>query len=176
MNELRDTHQKIRTDTEFQQTEGFMIKNLDSPYLAGRIKGHWYKWKRDPLSADVVMMYAQRGHGKRSSFYSDYTLGAWTTDQTGNLILVPVAKAYSGFTDAELVKLDQWVRNHTTKKFGPVREVSSELVIEIEFDSVQLSNRHKSKIAVRFPRVRRIRWDKPSREANTVSDLEKLIS
>lgn len=153
-----------------------MIKHLDSPYLAGRIKGHWYKWKRDPLSADVVMMYAQRGHGKRSSFYSDYTLGAWTFDQAGNAILVPVAKAYSGFTDAELVKLDQWVRNHTTKKFGPVREVSSELVIEIEFDSVQFSNRHKSKIAVRFPRVRRIRWDKPSIEANTVSDLEKLIS
>ena len=176
IHELQDIHQKIRIDTELQQTEGFMIKHLDSPYLAGRIKGHWYKWKRDPLSADVVMMYAQRGHGKRSSFYSDYTLGAWATDHTGNSILVPVAKAYSGFTDAELVKLDQWVRTHTTKKFGPVREVSPDLVIEIEFDSVQISNRHKSKIAVRFPRVRRIRWDKLSLEADTVSDLEKLIS
>ena len=172
---LKDWHKLVRVDPDLQQTEGFMVKRLDSPYLAGRVKGHWYKWKRDPLAVDLVMMYAQRGHGKRSSFYSDYTFGAWLKDNSGSQALVPVAKAYSGFTDAELVRLDKWVRTHTTKKFGPVREVVQELVIEIEFDSIQPSNRHKSQVAMRFPRVRRIRWDKPATEADTVDNLKKLI-
>lgn len=175
INDLKDTHQGIRVNSEQQPTEGFMIKRLDSPYVAGRVKGLWYKWKRDPLSVDVVMMYAQRGHGKRSSYYSNYTFGAWTTDKDGHLMLVPVAKAYSGFSDKELVKIDKWVRKNIIKKFGPVSEVTPELVFEIEFDSVHHSNRHKSEIAVRFPRIRRIRWDKPAAEADTVESLKKLI-
>ena len=128
----------------------------DSPYVAGRPKGPWFKWKRGPLTIDTVLMYAQRGHGKRSSFYSDYTFGAWKGDE-----LVPVGKAYSGFTDEELVRLDKWVRNNTTKRYGPVREVEQGLVLEVAFDSVHRSNRHKSGVAMRFPRVHRIRWDKP---------------
>ena len=118
--------------------------------MPGRPKGQWWKWKRDPLTIDAVMMYAQRGHGKRSSFYSDYTFGLWREDGE----LVPVGKAYCGFTDAELVKLDRWIRNHTTGRFGPVREVERGLVLEIAFDAAQLSGRHKSGVALRFPRVR----------------------
>jgi DNA ligase-1 len=116
-------------------------------------------------------MYAQRGHGKRSSFYSDYTFGAWRGDE-----LVPVGKAYSGFTDEELLRLDKWVRNNTTNRFGPVREVTAGLVLEIAFDSVHRSTRHKSGLAMRFPRVHRIRWDKPFREADTIETLEKLLT
>lgn len=175
IDELKKIYGNIRLSPELQQTEGFMLKRYDSPYLSGRIKGHWYKWKRNPLSVDLVMMYAQRGHGKRSSYYSDYTFGAWAIDVEGKQVLVPVAKAYSGFTDAELIKLDKWVRSHTKNKFGPVREVTSELVVEIEFDSIQPSKRHKSGLAMRFPRVHRIRWDKLAAEADTVDSLKKLI-
>ncbi len=154
--------------------EGLMLKAKDSPYQAGRIKGAWYKWKRDPLLADLVMMYASRGHGKRSSFYSDYSFGAWQ-DTEGGQELVPVAKAYSGFTDAELKKLDKFVKDHTTNRFGPIREVEHRLVVEIAFDSIHLSPRHKSGVAMRFPRVNMIRWDKPAEEADQLSDIKKLI-
>lgn len=151
--------------------EGLMIKRRDSIYQQGRPKGLWYKWKRDPLLLDAVMMYAQRGHGKRSSFYSDYTFGVWDGDT-----LVPIGKAYFGFTDEELKQLDKWIRNHTTGRFGPVREVEKEMVFEVAFDSAQKSNRHRSGVALRFPRINRIRWDKPAKEADTLENALKLIA
>jgi DNA ligase-1 len=132
----------------------------------------WWKWKRDPLTIDAVMMYAQRGHGKRSSFYSDYTFGLWREDGE----LVPVGKAYSGYTDEELGRLDSWIRNHTTNRFGPVREVEQALVLEIAFDAAQLSGRHKSGVALRFPRVARLRWDKPAAEADRLETLMRMIA
>ena len=150
--------------------EGIMIKRKNSKYVAGRPKGQWFKLKRDPKVIDAVIMYAQRGHGKRSSFYSDFTYGCW---QDG--ILLPVGKAYSGFTDAELKKLDTWVRRNTTGRFGPVKEVKKELVFEIAFDAVASSNRHKSKVALRFPRINRIRWDKPASEADQLASLVAMI-
>ena len=150
--------------------EGLMLKRGDSPYLAGRPKGPWFKWKRGPLTADCVLMYAQRGHGKRSSYYSDYTFGCWREEE-----LVPVGKAYFGFTDAELAELDRWVRNHTTNRFGPVREVEPGLVFEVAFDSVHRSKRHRSGLAMRFPRISRIRWDKPAEEADRLDALERLV-
>ena len=155
--------------------EGLMLKRWDSPYIAGRPRGQWWKWKRAALTVDCVLMYAQRGSGKRSSYYSDYTFGAWRETAGGAYELVPVGKAYSGFTDAELLKLDRWVREHTIDRFGPVRSVAQELVLEIAFDAVQRSGRHKSGVAMRFPRVHRIRWDKPAAEADRLSTLEALI-
>ncbi|GEP10901.1 cisplatin damage response ATP-dependent DNA ligase [Methylobacterium gnaphalii] len=159
--------------------EGVMLKRLDSVYQPGRPKGPWWKWKREPFIVDAVMMYAQRGHGKRSSFYSDYTFGCWREGAAGADELVPVGKAYHGFTDAELQKLDRYVRNHTTKRFGPVREVAygreAGLVLEIAFEGVQRSTRHKSGVAMRFPRVSRIRWDKPPAEADRVEALERIL-
>lgn len=146
--------------------EGLMLKRRTSPYIAGRPKGHWYKWKRDPLAVDAVLMYAQRGSGKRSSYYSDYTFGLW---QDGTLL--PIGKAYSGFTDQELRRLDNWIRTHTLNQFGPVRDVAKELVFEVAFDSVHRSKRHKSGYALRFPRISRIRWDKPAAEADLLSAL-----
>jgi DNA ligase-1 len=154
--------------------EGLMLKRRDSPYLPGRPKGPWFKWKRDALTLDVVVMYAQRGHGRRSSFYSDYTFGAWRDGDEGPE-LVPVGKAYFGFTDEELKRLDKWVRDHTTNRFGPVREVSPGLVVEVAFDAVQRSTRHKSGVAMRFPRFHRIRWDKPATEADRLETLERWI-
>ncbi len=154
--------------------EGLMLKRWDSPYLAGRLKGYWWKWKRDAQLVDCVMMYAQRGHGRRSSYYSDYTFGCWRDGPDGP-DLVPVGKAYSGFTDSELVRLDRWVRDHTRQRFGPVREVLPDLVLEIAFDSVHRSTRHKSGVAMRFPRVHRIRWDKPAAEADRLETLQRLI-
>ncbi len=158
--------------------EGLMLKRTDSIYVPGRPRGLWYKWKRDPFTVDAVVMYAQRGHGKRSSFYSDYTFGVWRTDEEGTA-LVPVGKAYSGFTDEELVKLDRYVRNNTTNRFGPVREVThgmaGGLVLEIAFEGLNRSTRHKSGVAMRFPRVARIRWDKPAREADRIETLEALL-
>ena len=150
--------------------EGLMLKRKASPYLSGRPKGHWYKWKRAPLTADCVLMYAQRGSGKRSSFYSDYTFGAWNGGE-----LVPVGKAYSGFTDDELRDLDRWIRNNTVERFGPVRAVRQQLVFEVAFDAVQASSRHKSGIAMRFPRIHRIRWDKPAAEADRLESLKALL-
>ncbi len=151
--------------------EGVMLKRLDSPYIAGRPRGYWFKWKRNTLTLDCVLLYAQRGSGKRSSFYSDYTFGVWHEDN-----LVPIGKSYSGFTDEELLRLDKWIRANTINRFGPVREVKHELVLEIEFDSIHASNRHKSGLAMRFPRVQRIRWDKPASEADTLETARKLAS
>jgi DNA ligase-1 len=155
--------------------EGLMLKRRDSPYLAGRPKGHWYKWKRAPLVIDAVLMYAQRGSGKRSSYYSDYTFGAWRDGDAGAAELVPVGKSYFGFTDEELKELDRWVRNHTVDSFGPVRQVEPKLVFEVAFDSVHRSPRHKSGVAMRFPRVNRIRWDKPAAEADRLETLQAMI-
>lgn len=154
--------------------EGMMLKRADSPYVQGRPKGFWFKWKRDPFLIDAVLMYAQRGHGKRSSFYSDFTFGLWRDDE-----LAPVGKAYFGFTDAELRRLDKFVREKTTNRFGPVREVAhgpdDGLVLEIAFEGVQRSPRHKSGLAMRFPRIARIRWDKPAGEADRIETLAALV-
>jgi DNA ligase 1 len=155
--------------------EGLMLKRRDSPYIAGRPKGHWYKWKRAPLLIDAVLMYAQRGSGKRSSYYSDYTFGAWRNGEAGEPELVPVGKSYFGFTDEELRELDRWVRNHTVDSFGPVRHVEPKLVFEVAFDSVHRSSRHKSGVAMRFPRIHRIRWDKPANEADRLETLQTMI-
>ncbi|AQR61623.1 ATP-dependent DNA ligase [Brevundimonas sp. LM2] len=155
--------------------EGLMLKRWDSVYVAGRPKGPWFKWKRDPHSIDCVLMYAQRGHGKRSSFYSDFTFGVWTADGA----LTPVGKAYFGFTDEELKQLDKFVRDHTIDRFGPVRSVKAGrdfgLVLEIAFEGLNRSPRHKSGVAMRFPRIGRIRWDKPAREAATIAEVMDLL-
>ena len=170
---------EIRAGARAASIEGLMLKRRDSPYVAGRPKGLWWKWKRDPLTVDAVLMYAQRGHGKRSSFYSDYTFGLWrrteTNDGQGADELVPVGKAYFGFTDQELLWLDRWIRNHTTARFGPVREVEKALVLEVAFDAAQLSGRHKSGVALRFPRIARIRRDKPAAEADRLETLLRLV-
>jgi DNA ligase-1 len=166
----------IREGARAASIEGLMLKRADSPYVAGRQKGLWWKWKRDPLSIDAVLMYAQRGHGKRSSFYSDYTFGLWRPDGQGGEELVPVGKAYSGYTDEELGWLDRWIRAHTTGRFGPVREVEKALVIEVIFDAAQRSTRHKSGVALRFPRIARIRTDKPAAEADRLETLMAHVS
>ncbi len=165
----------LREKARTRGIEGLMLKRADSPYLAGRPKGHWFKWKRDALTLDTVLMYAQRGHGKRSSFYSDYTFGAWREGEGGTPELVPVGKAYFGFTDLELKRLDKWVRDNTVERYGPVRAVKPGLVLEVAFDAVQRSTRHKSGLAMRFPRVHRIRWDKPAAEADEVATLERMV-
>ncbi len=150
--------------------EGIMLKRKDSVYIAGRPKGPWFKWKRDACLIDAVLMYAQRGHGKRSSFYSDFTFGVWDNGE-----LVPIGKAYSGYTDEELAKLDKWIRNHTVNRFGPVREVEPHVVFEVAFDSAHDSPRHKSGIALRFPRINRIRWDKPATEVESLEYTRKEL-
>lgn len=158
--------------------EGVMLKRRDAPYLPGRPKGQWWKWKRDPHIIDAVLMYAQRGHGKRSSYYSDYTFGVWTSGEDGEQ-LVPVGKAYFGFTDEELLQIDRFVRRNTTEKFGPVRHVVHEpdqgLVLEVAFEGLARSPRHKSGVAMRFPRISRLRWDKPPREADRLETLERML-
>lgn len=166
---------ELRAAARAAAIEGLMLKRLDSPYVAGRPKGLWFKWKCTPHTLDCVLMYAQRGHGKRSSFYSDYTFGCWRASDDGTAELVPVGKAYFGFTDAELIELDRWVRTHTVERFGPVRAVAPELVLEIAFDGAQRSTRHKSGLAMRFPRVHRIRWDKPAAEADRVETIHALV-
>jgi len=164
--------EEIRAGARDASIEGVMLKRRDSPYVTGRRAGLWYKWKRDPLIADCVLMYAQRGSGKRSSFYSDYTFGAWTPEGE----LLPVGKAYFGFTDEELKWLDRYVRTHTVNRFGPVRETDKTLVLEVAFDSIHESKRHKSGLAMRFPRISRIRTDKPAHEADTIESLRKLAT
>ncbi len=166
---------EIREGAREDAIEGLMLKRKDSPYIAGRKTGLWYKWKRDPLLIDCVLMYAQRGSGRRSSFYSDYTFGCWDGDPDQGAELLPVGKAYSGFTDAELKKLDRLVRQTTLNRFGPVREVERSLVFEVAFDSVHSSKRHKSGLAMRFPRIHRIRWDKPVHEADQIDALRALM-
>jgi DNA ligase-1 len=160
-------------------SEGIMLKRWGSIYEAGRPKGPWFKWKRDPHLIDAVLMYAQRGHGKRSSFYSDYTFGVWKAEPEGGWSLTPVGKAYFGFTDEELKRLDKFVRDNTTERFGPVRSVRAGrdfgLVLEVAFEGLQRSTRHKSGVAMRFPRISRIRWDKPAREADELATLERML-
>jgi DNA ligase 1 len=161
-----------------QAVEGVMLKRRDAPYVPGRPKGLWWKWKRGPILVDAVLMYAQRGSGKRSSFYSDYTFGVWRAGTDGDE-LVPVGKAYFGFTDEELVKIDRFVRRNTVDRFGPVREVvhapDKGLVLEVAFEGLQRSTRHKSGLAMRFPRINRLRWDKPPGEADRLETLERLL-
>ncbi|NNE80152.1 MAG: cisplatin damage response ATP-dependent DNA ligase, partial [Silicimonas sp.] len=159
--------------------EGVMLKRNDSEYVPGRPKGPWFKWKQDPMLIDAVLMYAQRGHGKRSGYYSDYTFGVWTGAPDDPQI-VPVGKAYFGFTDDELKQIDKFVRDNTVDRFGPVRAVRAEpdhgLVLEIAFEGLNKSARHKSGVAMRFPRISRLRWDKPAREADRLEALEALLS
>src|SRR5689334_22076624 len=162
-----------------EAVEGIMLKRRDAPYVPGRPRGPWWKWKRDPFIVDAVLMYAQRGHGKRSSYYSDYTFGVWTKGEDGD-VLVPVGKAYFGFTDEELIRIDRFVRRNTVERFGPVREVVHEpdqgLVLEVAFEGLQRSTRHKSGLAMRFPRISRLRWDKPPGEADRLELLETMIA
>ena len=162
----------IRAGARDAAIEGVMLKRRDSAYVGGRRAGLWYKWKRDPLTADCVMMYAQRGNGRRSSWYSDYTFGCW--NEAGEL--QPVGKAYQGITDDEIAQLDRFVRTHTVQRFGPVREVEKSLVLEIAFDAVHASTRHKSGVAMRLPRIARIRTDKPAAEADRIDTLRRLIT
>ncbi|HVY89688.1 MAG TPA: cisplatin damage response ATP-dependent DNA ligase, partial [Hyphomonadaceae bacterium] len=168
----------LRRHPPTREIEGLMLKRWDAPYLAGRPAGQWYKWKRDPHLIDAVLMYAQRGHGKRSSFYSDFTFGVWRATPEGEE-LAPVGKAYFGFTDEELVQLDKYVRDHTIERFGPVRSVTANkkegLVLEVAFEGLQRSPRHKSGVAMRFPRIHRIRWDKPARDADRMETLEQML-
>jgi DNA ligase 1 len=158
--------------------EGIMLKRRDAPYVPGRPRGPWWKWKRDPFIVDAVLMYAQRGHGKRSSYYSDYTFGVWTKGEDGD-VLVPVGKAYFGFTDEELIQIDRFVRRNTVERFGPVREVVHEadqgLVLEVAFEGLQRSTRHKSGLAMRFPRINRLRWDKRPGDADRLETLERML-
>lgn len=173
-----DQLEALRNRPPAPEIEGLMLKRWDSVYEAGRPKGPWFKWKRDPFLIDAVMMYAQRGHGKRSSFYSDFTFGVWR-EKDGADELTPVGKAYFGFTDEELKQIDKFVRDNTTDRFGPVRAVTATkdhgLVFEVAFEGLQRSPRHKSGIAMRFPRVNRIRWDKPSAEADRLETLELML-
>ena len=168
----------LRRNPPTPEIEGLMLKRWDAPYVAGRPAGQWYKWKRDPRLIDAVLMYAQRGHGKRSGLYSDYTFGVWRTTEAGEE-LTPVGKAYFGFTDEELAMLDKYVRDNTIDRFGPVRSVTANkdagLVLEIAFEGLQRSPRHRSGLAMRFPRVHRIRWDKPAREADRIETLEAML-
>ncbi|MFT3690352.1 cisplatin damage response ATP-dependent DNA ligase [Paenirhodobacter sp.] len=150
--------------------EGVMIKRRDAPYLGGRPRGPWFKWKRDPMLVDAVLLYAQAGHGKRSGFYSDFTFGLWQGAD-----LVPVGKAYFGFTDAELRDLDRFVRKNTVQRFGPVRQLAPKLVVEVAFEGLNASPRHRSGLAMRFPRIARIRWDKPAAEADRLDSLRALL-
>jgi DNA ligase 1 len=162
-----------------EAVEGIMLKRRDAPYVPGRVRGPWWKWKRDPFTVDAVLMYAQRGHGKRSSYYSDYTFGVWTEGEDGD-VLVPVGKAYFGFTDEELMRIDRFVRRNTIERFGPVREVvhaaDQGLVLEVAFEGLQRSTRHKSGLAMRFPRINRLRWDKPPGEADRLETLERMLA
>ncbi|WP_048648273.1 cisplatin damage response ATP-dependent DNA ligase [Nitratireductor soli] len=159
--------------------EGVMLKRRDAAYLPGRPKGPWFKWKRDPFTVDAVLMYAQRGHGKRSSYYSDYTFGVWAGAEDDPQ-LVPVGKAYFGFTDEELKLIDKYVRDNTVERFGPVRSVRAEpghgLVLEVAFEGLNRSTRHKSGVAMRFPRIARLRWDKPAAEADRIEALTALLA
>ena len=165
-------------DADADAVEGIMLKRRDAPYVPGRPKGPWWKWKRDPFIIDAVLMYAQRGHGKRSSYYSDYTFGVWTKGEEGD-VLVPVGKAYFGFTDEERARIDRFVRRNTVGRFGPVREVVHEpdqgLVLEVAFEGLQRSTRHKSGIAMRFPRISRLRWDKRPADADRLEVLERML-
>jgi len=162
---------ELRDESRSRMVEGFMLKRRDSPYRVGRQRGDWWKWKIEPYTVDAVLINAQRGSGKRASLYTDYTFGVW--DDAGNLI--PFAKAYSGLTDAEIREVDAFIRRNTLEKFGPVRTVKPELVFELAFEGIQRSSRHRSGIAVRFPRILRWRHDKPIEEADTLETIRALL-
>jgi len=166
-----DALAKLREESRDRRVEGIMLKRIDSPYRVGRQRGDWWKWKIEPYTVDAVLIYAQPGSGKRASLFTDYTFGVW--DDTGNL--VPFAKAYSGLTDAEIRQVDQFIRRNTLEKFGPVRTVKPELVFELAFENIQRSSRHKSGIAVRFPRMLRWRHDKPIQEADSLSTIKAML-
>ncbi|MCC0028931.1 MAG: cisplatin damage response ATP-dependent DNA ligase [Brucellaceae bacterium] len=170
--------ERLRAEPPDPVIEGVMIKRLDSPYVAGRAKGNWFKWKRDPFTVDAVLMYAQRGHGKRSSYYSDFTFGV-LDDADEEFRLLPVGKAYFGFSDEELRELDRFVRNNTVERFGPVRSVRAEpdfgFVLEVAFEGLNRSKRHKSGVAMRFPRIARLRRDKLPCEADGISALTAML-
>ena len=159
----------LRAGARERGVEGLMLKRFDSTYQAGRRRGDWWKWKIDPLTVDAVLLYAQSGHGRRSTLYTDYTFGLWDGD-----VLVPVAKAYSGLDDREILQLDRWIRANTLERFGPVRSVTAHHVFELGFEAVNRSSRHKSGIAVRFPRILRWRHDKPVAEADHLDTLKAL--
>jgi len=161
---------QLRTESRTRSVEGLMLKALEAPYGTGRQRGSWWKWKIEPYSFDAVMLYAQPGHGRRSNQYTDYTFGVWRGEE-----LVPVAKAYSGLSNAEITELDRWIRSHTTEKFGPVRSVEPTQVFELAYEGIAASTRHKSGIALRFPRIARRRADKPAAEANTLADLQEVL-
>ncbi len=160
-----------RNESRERKVEGFMLKKLDSPYRTGRHRGDWWKWKIEPMTIDAVLIYAQRGTGKRSGLYSDYTFAVWS--EAGEL--VPFAKAYSGLTDAEIRKVDNFVRRNTKETFGPVRSVTPQLVFELAFENIQKSTRHKSGVAVRFPRILRWRDDKKIEEADSLAAIHALL-
>ena len=166
--------EKERENADKKKSEGLMIKRIVTKYEKGRVTNSWFKWKKEPYIIDFVLMYAQRGHGKRSSFYSDFTFGCWVDNTFDKL--VPIGKAYSGFSNEELNQLDKWVRNNTLERFGPVRSLKSKLVVEISFDNINHSDRHKSGVALRFPRFSRIRWDKPANEVCILKDIKSLIN
>lgn len=161
---------QLRMSSRERNVEGLMLKRADSPYSVGRVTGHWWKWKVEPYTCDAVLVYAQRGTGRRASLYTDYTFAVWDQDQ-----LVPFAKAYSGLTDEEIREVDRFVRNNIVEKFGPVRSVTPELVFELAFENIQISNRHKSGVAVRFPRIVRWRHDKQSRDADTLATVKAMV-
>jgi len=165
----------LREESRSRGVEGFMLKQREGRYGAGRTKdvGTWWKWKIDPYSIDAVLVYAQSGHGRRANLYTDYTFAVWDGEADSRR-LVPFAKAYSGLTDEEMRQVDQRIRQTTTEKFGPVRSVTPTLVVELGFEGIQASPRHKSGIAVRFPRMLRLRWDKPVEEADTLRTLQAL--
>ena len=152
------------------RAEGLMLKRRDSAYGTGRRKGDWWKWKLDPLTVDAVMIYAQSGHGRRANLFTDFTFAVWNGND-----LVPFTKAYSGLSDDEFREITAWVRRNTQQRFGPVRQVTPEHVFEIAFEGIHESPRHKSGVALRFPRMARWRRDKPVQEANTLDDLKELL-
>jgi DNA ligase-1 len=160
---------RLREEARARGVEGFMLKRLDASYKFGRKRGDWWKWKVDPLTIDAVLIYAQAGHGRRSSLHTDYTFALWEGDA-----LLPVAKAYSGLTDAEILRLDKWIRANTTERFGPVRAVKPFHVFELGFEGVNMSSRHKSGVAVRFPRILRWREDKRAQDADRLESLKAL--
>jgi len=160
-----------RAQAREKQAEGLMLKRGASPYLAGRKKGDWWKWKLDPLTIDAVMIYAQSGHGRRANLFTDYTFAVWNRNE-----LVPFTKAYSGLSDAEFRQITAWVRKNTLQRFGPVRQVPAEHVFEIAFEGIQRSTRHKSGVALRFPRMLRWRQDKVAKDANTLEDLNEMLA
>lgn len=167
----------LREESRARGVEGFMLKQREGRYGAGRTKdqGTWWKWKMDPYSVDAVLVYAQGGHGRRANLYTDYTFAVWDGDDAATRRLVPFAKAYSGLTDEEIRQVDRRVRDTTTERFGPVRSVTPTLVVELGFEGLQASPRHKSGVAVRFPRMLRLRWDKPVEEADTLATLQAFL-